>query len=1032
MKKFLSVLFIALVFSVVLPIFNGILAVTVYAATVSVTPSDDAYVNQGSPTLTTGAGDTIRVKQVTGAEMESFLKFKVTGIGTVERAVLKLYCTTYYNSGQTGNAYIYGVNVNTWLESTLSWNNKPTRGNLITQAGMSPTILNNWISFDVTSYVTGSGTYSFNLTSDYAQGVFFSSSEGANSPVLEITPPAASINISDDAYVNQSSPTLKTGAGDLIKIKHATGAEMESFLKFNVTGIDVVTVESATLKIYSTTYYGGQTGNAYIYGVSDNRWGEATLGWNNKPARGNLIAQAGISPSIMNNWVSFDVTSYVTGNGIYSFNLTSDYSEGVFFSSSEGVNPPVLEIRGIVQPLTGKAALGYADVTLFGADPVGVNDSTVSIQQAIDYAYDNNMAVFFPSGTYLVSDTLKSMQPANVDDDLRPGHVLIGSTVGSKPVIKLKDYAAGFQDASVSDSPTTLKAVVHFWRQNVNDINDYNPENESASLDFNQVFRGIDIDLGTGNPGAVGIRHRGAEGSAIQDVKITATGGFAGVYNLLGSGGSLTDVEVVGGRYGIYAPWAQPAPLITGLKLSGQTDYSILYKQWTPITIVGFNITKETGPITYTEQYGGHVGTGNMSFVDGTIEILSGGSYTTAVQNTDRTIYMKNVYIKGAGSIVSNTGDGSALSVSNPLIWNRVNEYSYNKNYTDPVKLINGIKTNNTLTDVVNGSEAPPADLISRHVWPGGAAFGSFENPGVVNVKDYGAKGDGVTDDTQAIRNAVAAGDKVFLPRGNYKVSGTITLGSNTQLFGVAKHLSILKPIGWMEALETPVVTTVNDTEATTAIADFKVELYYSDYHIQGVKWMAGRNSISKDVWVRLIADVNRPEQNQVLRRTLITGNGGGRWYNIFGEVSWDSGHPDSRQVMIEGRTQPLTIYMFQTQYHKSAMISEIKNAFNVTVYALKAETLLNPGSYTGVLPIVLGISNSANITVITQSGTAEESTGESIVQVTDSNNVTIANMARWNAPYYPANTWYYVKETYKGVTTGIDATGIVSLFKRN
>ena len=49
---------------------------------------------------------------------------------------------------------------------------------------------------------------------------------------------------------------------------------------------------------------------------------------------------------------------------------------------------------------------------------------------------------------------------------------------------------------------------------------------------------------------------------------------------------------------------------------------------------------------------------------------------------------------------------------------------------------------------------------------------------GFVNVKDFGAKGDGVTDDTEAIQNAIYAGKTVFLPKGTYLVSKTISWSS--------------------------------------------------------------------------------------------------------------------------------------------------------------------------------------------------------------------------------------------------------------
>jgi len=54
----------------------------------------------------------------------------------------------------------------------------------------------------------------------------------------------------------------------------------------------------------------------------------------------------------------------------------------------------------------------------------------------------------------------------------------------------------------------------------------------------------------------------------------------------------------------------------------------------------------------------------------------------------------------------------------------------------------------------------------------------------IINVMDYGAKGDGTTDDTSAIVNAIAAGDHIYFPKGQYKVTATITIPSGTILEG--------------------------------------------------------------------------------------------------------------------------------------------------------------------------------------------------------------------------------------------------------
>lgn len=63
------------------------------------------------------------------------------------------------------------------------------------------------------------------------------------------------------------------------------------------------------------------------------------------------------------------------------------------------------------------------------------------------------------------------------------------------------------------------------------------------------------------------------------------------------------------------------------------------------------------------------------------------------------------------------------------------------------------------------------------------------------NVKDYGAVGNGVADDTAAIDRAIWSGGRrgvdcaivpavVYFPAGTYLVSGSVVQGCNTQLLG--------------------------------------------------------------------------------------------------------------------------------------------------------------------------------------------------------------------------------------------------------
>jgi hypothetical protein len=70
-----------------------------------------------------------------------------------------------------------------------------------------------------------------------------------------------------------------------------------------------------------------------------------------------------------------------------------------------------------------------------------------------------------------------------------------------------------------------------------------------------------------------------------------------------------------------------------------------------------------------------------------------------------------------------------------------------------------------------------------------------------LDIRNFGAVGNGITDDTAAIQaalnNAAATGDAVIIPRGVYRVSGTLTTGAlgnrKTSIFGMG---GVLKQFG--------------------------------------------------------------------------------------------------------------------------------------------------------------------------------------------------------------------------------------------
>lgn len=77
-----------------------------------------------------------------------------------------------------------------------------------------------------------------------------------------------------------------------------------------------------------------------------------------------------------------------------------------------------------------------------------------------------------------------------------------------------------------------------------------------------------------------------------------------------------------------------------------------------------------------------------------------------------------------------------------------------------------------------------------------GASARTFQSKGedILSVKDFGATGDGSTDDSEAIQaaiNAARGSSKVFIPKGTYIVTKTIEIPSNSHLVGDGKSTVI-------------------------------------------------------------------------------------------------------------------------------------------------------------------------------------------------------------------------------------------------
>ncbi|MCF7689751.1 MAG: hypothetical protein K9N01_15780 [Cephaloticoccus sp.] len=324
----------------------------------------------------------------------------------------------------------------------------------------------------------------------------------------------------------------------------------------------------------------------------------------------------------------------------------------------------------------------YSGVTINGDAPTAA-DTTAALNEAIADAYVNNLVAYFPEGTYLVNGTLKAHtatgKPVSVPGAAfatpREHLAIIGSTKGSRPLIKLLDGAAGFND------PGSPRTVVEFKNYNPGQIGNDDPQAnaEAPASGYYQMLRGIDVDCGSGNTGAVGVYFNQAQGSSIEDVKVTATGAFAGFKALPGRGAPVVNIEVEGGRYGIDTNGtSNVGTVVAGAILRNQTVSAVRHNSaFFPLVITGFEIVTPAGSTQAAVTTAGSAQSSGSAIhlIDGRI-VLGGEPDVAAIDNrASRIFYARNIYVSGGSNLVKSTN-------TNPTVigtgtWKLIKEYSY-------------------------------------------------------------------------------------------------------------------------------------------------------------------------------------------------------------------------------------------------------------------------------------------------------------------------------------------------------------------
>ena len=301
--------------------------------------------------------------------------------------------------------------------------------------------------------------------------------------------------------------------------------------------------------------------------------------------------------------------------------------------------------------------------------------------------------------------------------------------------------------------------------------------------------------------------------------------------------------------------------------------------------------------------------------------------------------------------------------------------------------------------------EASPVAVLP----PTAPAIAALPDPAVwVNIHTLGVKGDGVTDDTVALQNAINQHAVLYLPSGRYLLHDTLTLRPDTVLIGL--HPSTTQfdlPDGTpgFEGPDAPKPLLLAPSGGVNIVTGLGIFTGGFNPRAVGLLWHAGKSSLVDDVrflgghgtnapdGTRLnpynsthSADPNphRPWDSQY--PSLWIDGGGGTFANI-----WTPDTFAQAGFVVSNTTIPGFVYEVSSEHHVRAEF-KFRNVSNWQLYALQTEEESGESQNASSLEI----DGSSNLTIANYHGyrvTHMEKPFPYAVRIAGSNNIHFRNV---------------------------------------
>lgn len=423
--------------------------------------------------------------------------------------------------------------------------------------------------------------------------------------------------------------------------------------------------------------------------------------------------------------------------------------------------------------------------------------------------------VFIPEGTYRISKTIYIPQAIR----------LIG--YGAKrPVIILSKNSPGYQQEVSSDKG---KANYMFWFTG-RIVGDDGRIQDAGAGTFYSAISNINLVIEDGNPHAVALRTHFAQHSFVSHVDVHIGKGKAGLFDV---GNEMENVRFFGGDYGIYTTKTSPSwqMMMIDTYFEGQRKAAIKTQQ-VGLTIVRLQAKNVPTVVEVDSSYFEKLYMENCSFDN----VKSAISFTNE-NNAENQITLRNIICRNVPNLVYYRTSGTYTSSKEKIY--QVKNYTHGL-HQDDLQTLPQMKT---VVDIVPASAFPVS--LQKDI-PNFPAMSSW-----VNVKDLGAKGDGVTDDTQVFLNAIANYTHIYVPQGWYIISESLVLKTNTNLIGlnpISTQLILNESTPAFSGFGSPKPLLETPAGGTNIVNGIGLNTGAYNYRAVGCKWMAGEKSYMNDV----------------------------------------------------------------------------------------------------------------------------------------------------------------------------------------